>query len=141
MGLFRRKSRRTGAETEAEAAVAAASPVSAASTASPVEAQDGGWAAVPPVQRVLDAVNPVVETRFTTSLAAHRDPSFGGELGHDVRASAPGGTIGGVISRATAAPSAGGGGGSVLPALPVLPVAPRGRTDGPVAPELPEPRT
>ncbi|MEV6564345.1 hypothetical protein AB0M55_06625, partial [Streptomyces kronopolitis] len=66
----------------------------------------------------------VSEAGFAASLSAHRDPSFGGELGHDVRASAPAGMLHGVL---TPIPASGVGTpvGLDLPALR-LPVAERG---------------
>lgn len=107
--------------TSVEAAGSAGSPAGQAARGS---GRAGGWTAVPPVQRVLGAPRTVAEAGFAASLSAHRDPSFGGELGHDVRASAPAGMLHGVL---TPLPASGAGTplGLDLPALR-LPVVGRG---------------
>ncbi|NEA04553.1 hypothetical protein G3I28_35435, partial [Streptomyces sp. SID10116] len=87
---------------------------------------------MPPVQRVLAAPRTVAEQGFGAMLATHQNPSFGGELGHAVRASAPGGLLHGVLT-----PVAGRPGDLDLPSLQ-LPVRGAGEaaagTEGQTAP-------
>ncbi|MGW5946313.1 hypothetical protein ACWFRN_14945, partial [Streptomyces celluloflavus] len=140
MGLFswRRGERRRSAEAGTDAAQAgtdAAGTSDAAASGVPAEsagsapgaasahpgggrsAAEPGWTALPPVQRVLAAPRTVAAPDFARSLSAHHNPSFYGELSHEVRANAPAGVLGGVLTPLTGQPSA-----LDLPALR-LPVA------------------
>lgn len=105
-----------GTAVDAGAVAPGSADAAAGSDGSQGSGGRGGWSAVPPVQRILEAPRTVAETGFAASLSAHRDPSFGGELGHDVRASAPGGLLRGVL---TSLPAAGAGTPARLD-LPVL---------------------
>ncbi|TBO54863.1 hypothetical protein EYS09_36275, partial [Streptomyces kasugaensis] len=136
MGLFswRRGERRRSAEAGTDAAQAgtdAAGTSDAAASGVPAESAGAasahpggsrsaaapGWTALPPVQRVLAAPRIVAAPDFARSLSAHHNPSFYGELSHEVRANAPAGVLGGVLTPLAGQPSA-----LDLPALR-LPVA------------------
>jgi hypothetical protein len=59
----------------------------------------GDWQELPAVQRTLQPLSPVAPLdAFTTSLAAHQNPSFLGPLGHRVDPDGPGGLVSGLTS-------------------------------------------
>ena len=66
--------------------------------AAPVRPQ-GDWQELPAVQRTLQPLSPVAPLdAFTTSLAAHQNPSFLAPLGHRLDPDGPGGLVSGLTS-------------------------------------------